>query len=125
MRLDAAPFAAVLFLVVMFLLLASLTYTPGVRLELPQAKDLPGSDRPPIRVAIDSAGRLYYENQFIEEKLLKVRFQAAVQSSREPLTLIVQADKSVNVDKLIRLSMLARDAGIQDALIATLPRPTP
>ena len=45
-RLDVAPFAAVFFLLATFLLLGSLVYTPGVRLELPEADDLPGTDKP-------------------------------------------------------------------------------
>jgi len=66
-QLDAAPFAAVLFLLVIFLMLGSLVYTPGVPLQLPVANDLPGTDKPTIAVAIDGNGRLFFENQGIEE----------------------------------------------------------
>ena len=43
-QLDVAPFAAVFFLLVIFMMLGSLVYTPGARLELqlPQGKNLPG-----------------------------------------------------------------------------------
>jgi biopolymer transport protein ExbD len=40
----------------------------------------------------------------------------------DPLTLVVQADKAVAYDSLIRLTLIARDAGIHDVLLATLPR---
>ena len=43
-------------------------------------------------------------------------------SARAQTTLVVQADKSVSCDNLVRLTMLARGAGIQDALLAALPR---
>ena len=124
-QLDAAPFAAVFFLLVIFMMLGSLVYTPGARLELqiPQGKDLPGTDKPTVSVAIDADGRLYYENQWIEEKTLRHRLQEVAMKSSEPLTLVVQADKTVSYERLMRLTLLARDAGIPEALLATLPSP--
>lgn len=122
-QLDAAPFAAVLFLLVIFLMLGSLVYTPGVPLQLPVANDLPGTDKPTIAVAIDGNGRLFFENQGIEENQLRGRLRQAAKESPE-ITLLVQADKAVNYDMLIRLTLLARDAGITQAWLATLPRPS-
>jgi biopolymer transport protein ExbD len=122
-QLDAAPFVTVLFLVVMFLLLASLTYTPGVRLQLPVASDLPGTDKPTIAVAIDANGLLYFENQVITEDVLQNKLREAARAAPEPLTLVVQADKSVSYERLIRLTLLAREAGIPEAWLATLPPP--
>src|SRR5258708_7149237 len=122
-QLDAAPFAIVFFLLVLFLLLASLVYTPGIRLplELPRAEGLAGTDKPSISVAIDAAGRLYFENQPIEETELKARLRKAVKSSSEPLALIIEADKRVSWDRMLRLAVLARDVGISVASGATLP----
>jgi len=59
-QLDVAPFAAVFFLLVIFVMLGSLIYTPGARVELqlPRAIGLPGMDKPPVSVAIDADGRL-------------------------------------------------------------------
>lgn len=121
-QLDAAPFVTVLFLLVIFLMLTSLVYTPGVRLQLPVADNLPGTDKPTVSVAIDPGGRLYYENQIIERGQLQARLRAAANSSPEPLTLIVQADQGVSYRMLVDLTMLARDAGISEAWLATLPK---
>jgi biopolymer transport protein ExbD len=121
-QLDAAPFATVFFLLVIFLMLGSLVYTPGVRLQLPVADNLPGTDRPTVAVAIDASGRLYFENQIVEENQLRGRLRQAAKDSAG-LALVVQADKTVSYDKLVRLTLLAREAGIGDAWLATLPRP--
>jgi biopolymer transport protein ExbD len=123
-HLDAAPFAGVLFLLVMFMMLGSLVYTPGARLELqlPEAGGLPGTDKPSVSVAIDADGRLYYQNQWIEESALLGRLQSAARKSAQPLTLVVHADKHVTYDKFLRLALLGREAGISEALLATLPR---
>lgn len=121
-NLDVTPYASVFFLLVMFVLLGSLVYTPGVRLSLPVADDLPGTDKPSVMVAVDSNGRLYFQNQMIGEAELKSRLSAVGKKSVEPLTLVIQADKAVSYDNLIHLALLARDAGIRDTLLATLPR---
>jgi biopolymer transport protein ExbD len=126
-HLDVAPFASVFFLLVLFALLGALIYTPGipVELQLPGANDLPGTDRPTIAVAVDAAGRYYYENQPIEENALKKRLRQAASKSPEPMTLLVRADKRAAYDHLMQLALLARDAGITNALWATLPRVYP
>ncbi len=122
-QLDAAPFAAVFFLLILFLTLTSLVYTPGVPLQLPAAGDLPGTDKRSIAIAIDPNGRLFFENQLIEQKALQQRLKLAAKASPEPLTLVLQADKAVTYEQLIQVSMMAREAGIADAWLATLPRP--
>ncbi len=121
-QLDAAPFAAVFFLLVIFVMLGSLVYTPGVLLQLPSGGDLPGTDSP-IAVAIDANGRMYFENQGIEEGQLRDRLRQAVKDSPGPLTLVVQADKAVSYETLMRLALLGRESGIEKCWLATLPRP--
>jgi len=119
---DVAPFAAVFFLLVIFVMLAAILPTPGIPLQLPQADDLPGTDKPSVSVAVDFSGRYYFANQIVNEAELNSALKSAAKNSREPLTLVIHADKSVTYEQLVRLTMLARDAGIQSVLLATLPR---
>jgi biopolymer transport protein ExbD len=121
---DVAPFAAVLFLLVLFLLLGALLPTQGIlfRLQPPAANDLPGTDQPTVAMAVDSGGRFYFANKIVSEAELNSSLSNAVKQSRAPLTLVIHADKSVTYDQLVHLSLLARAAGIQNALLATLPR---
>lgn len=120
--LDVAPFAVVFFLLVIFLTLASLLPTPGLALRLPAASDLPGTDKPTVAVAIDPGGRLFFANQIVTENELKTHLYAAMKNSHEPLTLILQADQAVPYGQLVHLTMLAREVGIHDVLLATLPQ---
>ncbi|MGH7940423.1 MAG: ExbD/TolR family protein [Limisphaerales bacterium] len=125
---DVAPFAAVFFLIVIFLLVMALLPVPGLSLKLPQfdastfATDLPGTDKPTVSVAIDSAGRLFFSNQLVTEDQLKIDLRRAALSSRTPLTLVIQADQLVTYGELVRIALLGRDAGIHDALLAMQPR---
>jgi len=119
---DIAPFAAVFFLLVIFVMLTGLLPTPGLPLQLPAANDLPGTDKPSVAMAVDSSSRLYFADQIVNETHLNSSLRNAVKNSREPLTLVIQADKAVTYGQLVRLTMLARDAGITNVLLATLPR---
>lgn len=121
-QLDAAPLAAVFFLLVIFVMLGSLVYKPGIHVRLPVAGNLPGTDQPTVNVLVDASNRLFYANLLVSESEFKARLAQAVTNSPEPLTLVVQADKAVTYDYLVRLTMLAHDAGIRDALLATASR---
>jgi biopolymer transport protein ExbD len=122
-QLDAAPFATVFFLLVIFAILGSRVYVPGVRLDLPSSGNaaLPGIDQPSVYVAITS-NAIYYKDQPVTEDVLSKKLIAARQEVSGPLTLVVQEDKDVTAEQLIRLRMLARRAGIDNMLMATLPR---
>jgi biopolymer transport protein ExbD len=119
-----APFAVVFFLLVIFVALGTLLPIPGVgvSLDVPTAADLPGIDKPTVAVAVDANGRLFFANQIVSEAQLTNGLNQAVHQSSQPLTLVIHADKSVTYDQLLHLTLLARGAGIHDALLATLPR---
>lgn len=124
-RLDVAPFAGVFFLFTLFVLLGSLVYTPGVEVQLPVAVNLPGTDKTTVSVALDAAGQFYFDNQLITPSALLSRLRSVVRKSSEPVALLVQADRAVQHESLIQLSIIARDAGVQEAFLATQPPPTP
>jgi biopolymer transport protein ExbD len=121
---DMAPFAAVFFLLVIFLMLGAFLPVPGLPLQLqpPATDDLPGTDKPTVAVAVDSGGRFYFGNQIVTEAQLKTGLGNAVKNSRAPLTLVIHADRSVTYEQLLSLTLLARTNGIDNAMLATLPR---
>lgn len=123
-HLEIAPFASVFFLLVIFISLSSLMYTPGVKIQLPTADNLPGIDKPSVSVAIDGNGRLYYANRSIVEADLKNELKNELRKTAgKPLVLIVHADQQVTYKMLLGLTLLAREVGISEALLATLPNP--
>lgn len=122
-HLDFAPFASVFFCLLIFVLLASLVYTPGVHIELPPPSvHQTGMAGLPVRVALDAAGHLIYENQLMTERDLKSELEIIVHRAYpEPVTLVLQADKRVTNERLSQVLQLARDAGITNAEEAVLP----
>jgi biopolymer transport protein ExbD len=122
-QLDAAPFATVFFLLVLFVIMGRHLYAPGVQLNLPSSGDvdLPGTDQPTIPVAV-TTNAIYFDNELVTDSEFSNKLSAARQKISQPVTLVVEADKDVTEDGLIHLAIIARGAGIQNLLLATLPR---
>ncbi|MGA2245256.1 MAG: biopolymer transporter ExbD [Verrucomicrobiota bacterium] len=122
---DVAPFAAVFFLLLIFLMLGALIPTAGIPLQPPVADNLPGTDRPTVAMAVDASGNLYYDNQIVSEKVLINQLIVADKTARSPLTLLIHADQAVSYQTLVHLALLARHCGITNAWLATLPAVEP
>jgi len=123
-HLDVTPFAAVFFCVLIFILLGTLVYTPGVHINLPESgAPLPGVDGPVVAVAVDPNGQFYFENQLLQGASLQQRLQTEAARQNEPLTLVVLADRKVTQEQLSHLYDLASRAGIRQIHLAALPRP--
>ena len=121
-QLDAAPFVSVFFLLVIFVMLRSLHYIPGVREELPSSGNLllPRTDRPTVSVAV-TTNAIYFENEKIMEGDLSNKLSAAAQKVSQPLILVLELDKNVTEEQSARLEVIAGNVGIQDVLRARLP----
>jgi biopolymer transport protein ExbD len=122
-QLDFAPFAAVLFLLVIFVLLGKMLYTPGIQVRLPSAGDviLPGATGPTLSVAV-TTNAFYFQDQVVPENELSNRLFAAKQKISEPVTLIVQADEEVTEKTKMKLWSIAQQIGFTNLLQATRPR---
>ena len=125
-QFDIAPFAAVFFIIIIFLLLAGLMPVQGLhtRLSPPEAADLPGVEGRTVTMAVDAQGSFYFDNQAVSERVLVNKLIVAVKSAAQPPTLVIHADRDTTYDQLAHLTLLARSAGITNALLATLPRVT-
>jgi biopolymer transport protein ExbD len=121
---DFAPYAGVFFIFLLFVMLqSSVIYQPGVTVDLPKAEGLPGIKGPVLVAVVDASGQIYYDNQIIGEKALQTALRAELLRLGQPATLVIQADRNVKYEQLLNLSTLAREAGIQQALLAARPAP--
>ena len=125
-QLEIAPFISVAFLLAVLLMFgSSLVFTPGIPVHLPETAELPGTSNPTLTVAVDAAGHLYYANQITDEARLREKLTAAVDQSKEPITLVVQMDQQAAHGITVRLGLLAREAGIRDLLYGVRPQTAP
>ena len=120
--MDAAPWACLFFLLLMFFLLQNtLFFTPGIRIQLPEANGFADISNPAVVVMMDLDGQFYFDRQLISEERLLSRLQDLVKASKRPLALKVQADKGIPLQEFARLSLLAHQAGIRTLLLLTRP----
>ena len=125
-QLDMAAFAGVFLLLTLFLLLhTSLVFIPGVNVRLPESAALPGTLNRTVFVTVDWNGQVYFEDQVISDNDLKERLRTAVGRAKEPVTLVLLADKDTRYDVIVRLGLLARETGIREMLQATRPETVP
>jgi biopolymer transport protein ExbD len=122
-QLDFAPFAAVLFLLLIFVLLGRRLYTPGIPVRLPDAGalTLPGAEGPTLSVAV-TTNAIYFQDQLVSESEFSNKLAFAKRAIPQSVTLILQSDKDVTEEKVVHLWTLAQSVGISNVLLATLPR---
>ncbi len=94
---------------------------PGTRNELPDDAGFAGGRNPVVVVGINLNGQLFFEHQLVSEAILQQKLTSAASQSPEPLTLLLQADKNVPAEKIVRLSRIATRARIASMRIATKP----
>ena len=95
-----------------------------MRIDLPLAENLPGTENPTAVVAVNLRGQYFYENQMVEAAQLKVSLKNKIEAGgaeMKNLTLVLLADRAVENETLLRLELLAREVGIKQVLVATRP----
>lgn len=122
---DAVPFLSVLFLLMLFMALESrMAFVPGVSIDLPEGTSVPAHSGVTLMVAVDHVGQIYYDNQALGADTLLERLRSDVTRLNTPVTLVVQADKSVTNERLVELAGIAQQAGVADVLLATRRPPS-
>ena len=106
-HLDAAPLAGVFFLLLIFLLLASLIYTPGTQLHFSSNAPADGTRK---RIAVFDTGRIVYENQSYRTNSLD-RLRDSLKNLPPQTTLVISAPEASR-EIVTQLRDLARSLGL-------------
>jgi biopolymer transport protein ExbD len=92
------------------------------RIELPVARGaLGGTANRSVAVAVNFSGQFFFQNRLVNEDQLRKSLSDAVRARPDPVTLVVLADRAVDNATLIRLTVVASEAGIQELLLAARP----
>jgi biopolymer transport protein ExbD len=121
--LDITPVVDTVFILLIFFVLSlNFISTPGIRVDLPKAtakEILP--EQKDLRVVITSKNQLYLNENLVDLKTLRDRFNKASQSNRKT-QILIQADQVVTHGKVVEVMDLARSAGLHRLAIVTRPR---
>ena len=124
--MDAAGYCSVFFLLIAFLLLAThAVLIPGLEVKLPLQPDakLPSVSGPVLTVVLNAGGTAYFDNQVVTDARLKEALQNYSAKSKETITLLILGDTACTSERILQISAIASEAGIQKAFLGTRPRP--
>ena len=95
--------------------------TAGDRLELPDDAGFAGSPNASVVVGLNLNGQIFFQHQRTLEPELQEKLTLAAERSNGPLTMVLQADKGVPYEKIMRLCQIARKAGVREVTLAHRP----
>lgn len=113
-----------LVLLIVFMITAPLL-THSVKIDLPQASSEPTTEKPEtVTLALDGSGRLFWNDQPLEDAALPERLARAAEATPQP-ELHLRADRDTRYQKLAEVMALAREAGIEKMGFITVPQTSP
>lgn len=108
----------VFLLLVYFLLTTNFMVDEGIDINLPNAEASRAQTRKEITVYVDSNGDAYMENRKYTLDELFGRLRARIGKNRDQLV-VIKADRSVVLDKAVRVMDVAKAAGVERLALAT------
>ncbi|MEW6378270.1 MAG: biopolymer transporter ExbD [bacterium] len=122
-RLDASmnmtPMIDIVFqLLIFFLLTTNFITTEGIQVKLPQAQSTAAQVQEEITVFISKEGRIFVQQQELNESQLHNRLRTMLAASRNRLV-IVKADREIVLNRAVKVMDIAKKAGAERLCIAT------
>ncbi|WP_431418477.1 ExbD/TolR family protein [Aeromonas dhakensis] len=112
-----------LVLLIVFMITAPLL-TNAVKLELPEASSqLNQPDKQEINLAIDGAGKIYWNDQEVDEAALLARMESAGQAKGELPEIQLRIDRKVEYGIIARVMAQASRHGLHKIAFVSQPEP--
>ncbi len=108
----------VFMLLIYFLLTTNFMVSEGVKISLPQAQSGTTQAQEDIVVYVDKDGRAYIGEEEVEADLLFKRLKEMIGGQKDRLV-IVKADRTVVLNKAVKVMDLAKAAGAEKLCLAT------
>ena len=108
----------VFLLLIYFLLTTNFMVDEGIKIKLPQAKASAPQTEQTITVYVDREGRSFLKDQEVPLGTLFTRLKEMIGSKRDKLV-VVRADRSVILNKAVKVMDVAKAAGAGRLCLAT------
>ena len=116
-ELNIAPLVDVVFLLLIFFLLtSSFIFQPGIKINLPKAITSEVLQQENLVITITAENKIYLNDNPISDEDLYVEMKDAAKGSS---TLLIKADRSASLGKVVEVWDMCREAGIAQIHIAT------
>ena len=108
----------VFLLLIYFLLTTNFIVEEGIKIKLPQANAAAPQTRQEITVYVDRDGRAFLLNKQVPEDMLFKKLKEMIGGQKDRLV-VVKADRSVVLNKAVKVMDLAKAAGAARLCLAT------
>lgn len=108
----------VFMLLIYFLLTANFIVDEGIKIKLPQAKAAAPRVREEISIHVDREGRAYLNRKPVPHDRLFAQVREMIGADSD-LLVVVKADRSVLLNKVVRVMDIAKAAGAGKLCLAT------
>jgi biopolymer transport protein ExbD len=120
-EINTTPLVDVMLVLLIIFMVTAPLFTHAVKIDLPQAKSQLNPEKPDtILLAIDSAGKIHWNDEVVEEASLVTRFAHAAGSNPQP-ELHLRADRDTRYEVIARVMALAQNAGLKKLGFVTDP----
>jgi biopolymer transport protein ExbD len=125
-RIEIIPLIDVIFCILTFFIMASLTLTrqQAINLDLPKASTGVAQNRDLKIVSLDPSGRLFIDKQPTDQAQLSAALRSYVQAQPNGL-IVLNASPAVSYNQVIQVLDLLRSIGGQRVALATQPTNQP
>jgi len=111
-EINTTPLVDVMLVLLVIFIITAPLLTHAVKIDLPQASSQPLPEKPEvISVSIDSAGKMYWNDQVIVQGELKTKLQEIAVKKPQP-ELNIRADKETRYQVLAEVMADAQNVGI-------------
>lgn len=113
----------IIFLLLIFFLLSStFVLQPGIKVQLPVTTDRPDiSSEKSVVVSITREGAVYLNDELVNRIELGARLRQRVMDVGNPIV-VLRADKSILIENLVEIMDIAKSAGADRFVIATVQK---
>ena len=120
--LDMTPLIDVVFLLLIFFMLSSsFVFNPGVKVDLPEEAARENISQSDIVLTITKEMLYLYNDDSVVFQQLSNRFRRAALTNPN-VRLVIKAAREVPHGSVVRVMVMAKDAGIRNQSFATRPR---
>ncbi|WP_019141833.1 ExbD/TolR family protein [Noviherbaspirillum massiliense] len=124
-EINVTPMVDVMLVLLVIFIITAPLFTHAIRLDLPTAQSAPAPEKPEtISLSIDGEGKIFWNNDAIQQQDLDARLATAAQQTPQP-ELQLRADKSTRYEIIAQVMAAAQNSGMSKMGFVTEPRETP
>ena len=120
-EINTTPLVDVMLVLLIIFIVTAPLMTQAIKVDLPNVAAQPTDAKPEtVRVALDGAGKLYWNDQPVDDATLRTKMAAAATQTPQP-ELHLSADRETRYQRVAEVMGAAREAGLVKLGFITLP----